>query len=117
MGALFELRSTSFTDPFCFSHPDEVIQKTIRSAFADNTILTIAHRLNTIIDYDRVRRHSFGMPSLQACNSSKTDLPVVSFTQVIVLENGELREFDSPKKLLENKKSIFYSMAKESGLV
>ena len=39
------------------------------------------------------------------------------FTQVIVLENGELREFDSPKMLLENKKSIFYSMAKESGLV
>lgn len=68
---------------------DEVIQKTIRTAFADNTIITIAHRLNTIIDYDKV----------------------------IVLENGELREFDSPKNLLENKKSIFYSMAKESNLI
>ena len=80
----------TFCLTFSFFKPtDEVIQKTIRSAFADNTILTIAHRLNTIIDYDKV----------------------------IVLENGELREYDSPKKLLENKKSIFYSMAKESGLV
>jgi len=33
---------------------DEFIQKTIRSAFASSTILTIAHRLNTIADYDKV---------------------------------------------------------------
>lgn len=68
---------------------DELIQKTIRSAFAENTIITIAHRLNTIIDYDKV----------------------------IVLENGKLKEFDSPTALLSNKDSIFYSMAKESGIV
>ncbi len=33
---------------------DTNIQQTIRKDFADSTILTIAHRLNTIIDYDRV---------------------------------------------------------------
>jgi hypothetical protein len=33
---------------------DELIQQTIRSSFSECTVLTIAHRLNTIIDYDRL---------------------------------------------------------------
>ena len=33
---------------------DALIQKTVREEFADATVITIAHRLNTIIDYDRV---------------------------------------------------------------
>ena len=32
---------------------DDLIQKTIRTEFSSCTILTIAHRLNTILDYDR----------------------------------------------------------------
>lgn len=68
---------------------DALIQKTIRHAFANCTILTIAHRLNTIMDSDRV----------------------------LVLDQGQVREFDSPAKLLSNPESIFYSMAEAAGLL
>ncbi|KAK4337018.1 hypothetical protein RND71_044198 [Anisodus tanguticus] len=68
---------------------DELIQETIRKEFYDCTIVTIAHRLNTIMDYDKV----------------------------LVLEKGNVAEFDSPKKLLSDDKTIFYSLAKNSGIV
>lgn len=68
---------------------DDLIQKTIRVEFKDCTILTIAHRLNTIMDSDRV----------------------------IVLDKGEIAEFDSPENLLQKPDTIFYSMAKKAGLV
>ncbi|TMS36963.1 hypothetical protein L596_004005 [Steinernema carpocapsae] len=67
---------------------DSLIQKTIREQFSECTVLTIAHRLNTVIDNDRL----------------------------LVLDRGEVREFDSPKALLENSQSYFYSMAKDAGL-
>jgi len=69
---------------------DKAIQEIIRGpAFAGVTMLTIAHRLNTIMEYDRV----------------------------LVLDTGRIAEFDSPKALLENEKSMFYSLAAEAGLV
>ncbi|EFX82733.1 ABC protein, subfamily ABCC [Daphnia pulex] len=61
---------------------DRLIQKTIRSAFRHSTVLTIAHRLETIMDSDRVA----------------------------VMSAGQLVEFDSPSKLLENPVSHFYQL-------
>ena len=68
---------------------DELIQKTIQKEFAASTVITIAHRLNTIIDYDKI----------------------------LVLSQGQVTEFDSPKNLLANKQSVFHDMCKEAGLV
>lgn len=68
---------------------DKVLQETIRSEFKDRTILTIAHRLNTIMDSDRI----------------------------IVLEQGEVAEFDSPENLLKQKDSLFYALCEQGGFV
>ena len=68
---------------------DDLIQATIRQEFADCTVLTIAHRLNTIMDSSRV----------------------------LVLDAGRIAEFESPQNLLRNEDSVFYGMAKEAGLL
>ena len=37
--------------------------------------------------------------------------------RILVLNNGEVQEFDSPQTLLQNTSSAFYAMAKDAGLV
>ncbi|XP_063235805.1 multidrug resistance-associated protein 1-like isoform X3 [Bacillus rossius redtenbacheri] len=68
---------------------DDLIQRTIRVEFKDCTILTIAHRINTIMDYDRI----------------------------IVLDQGSVAEYDQPAKLLSDSTSVFHGMAKDAGLI
>jgi ATP-binding cassette subfamily C (CFTR/MRP) protein 10 len=61
---------------------DNFIQSTIRNEFRQTTVLTIAHRLNTIFDYDKV----------------------------IVMNNSKIVEFDTVQNLMANKNSNFYSL-------
>lgn len=66
---------------------DELIQQTIRREFADRTVFTIAHRLNTIMDYDRV----------------------------LVLDSGSIAEFDSPSNLL-SRNGLFAKLVQDARL-
>ncbi|XP_023233961.1 multidrug resistance-associated protein 4-like [Centruroides sculpturatus] len=66
---------------------DSRIQKIVREKLQSSTVLTIAHRLHTIIDSDRV----------------------------LVLDKGKIQEFDMPYKLLENKEGTFYNLVKNTG--
>ncbi|KAF9200744.1 hypothetical protein BGZ49_009020, partial [Haplosporangium sp. Z 27] len=67
---------------------DELIQKTIRKEFKDRTILTIAHRIKTVMDSDKI----------------------------LVLDNGQVQEFDAPKALIDRKdESLFYKLAELAG--
>ena len=65
---------------------DATIQTMIRENFKDATVLTIAHRLNTIMDSDRV----------------------------LVLDDGYVAEFDSPQALLQKPDGIFKAMVEKS---
>ncbi|ORX44613.1 multi drug resistance-associated protein MRP [Hesseltinella vesiculosa] len=63
-------------------HTDVLIQQTIREEFKACTILTIAHRINTVMDAD----------------------------QILCLSQGQVVAFDSPEALLQDRASMFYSL-------
>ncbi|KAJ2781309.1 hypothetical protein GGI15_003253 [Coemansia interrupta] len=65
---------------------DAIIQETIRSEFKECTVLTIAHRLNTVMDSD----------------------------MILVVDDGIVAEYDTPKSLLKNKDSLFSRLVEEA---
>ena len=67
---------------------ETLIQKSIEKVLKHSTVITIAHRIKTIINYDRI----------------------------LVLAYGELIEFDTPKNLLSNKKGLFSELYRESAI-
>merc|ERR1712087_354097 len=69
------------------SDTDEFVQKMLRSQFPDTTLLTVAHRLNTIIDYD----------------------------VILVMDKGRVAEFGSPRELLEDETGIFTGLVNATG--
>lgn len=68
---------------------DKIIQSTIRKEFREKTIVTIAHRLDTVMDCDRI----------------------------LGLDHGEVKEFDAPEKLLKDPNGIFYNLCKQGNYI
>ena len=67
---------------------EEKIQDIIHNTMKNCTIVTIAHRIKTIINYDRI----------------------------LVLDDGKVMEFDKPEVLLADKNSLFYELYSKSGI-
>jgi ABC-type multidrug transport system fused ATPase/permease subunit len=68
---------------------DAMLQTTLRGPlFKNRTIITVAHRINTILDSDRV----------------------------VVLDKGEVAEFGPPQELIKAK-GAFYGLVKQAGLI
>lgn len=65
---------------------DQILQRMIRTQLNNCTVLTIAHRINTIIDYDKI----------------------------LVLDMGRLLEYDSPFNLVQ-RESVFLNMVRATG--
>ena len=72
---------------FFVSRTDAMIQETIRNQFQSCTVFTIAHRLQTVMDSNRI----------------------------LVLDDGKVVEFDSPGKLLENFDGYLFQLVNQTG--
>ncbi|KAJ3267835.1 hypothetical protein HDV01_003945, partial [Terramyces sp. JEL0728] len=66
---------------------DQLIQEAIKKHFEKTTVISIAHRLNTVADFDRI----------------------------LVLDDGESVEFDHPHSLLMNPASLFSQLVQATG--
>lgn len=66
---------------------DHLIQEMLSNEFKDTTVVTIAHRLNTIIGYDKI----------------------------LVLKEGEIAEFDTPERLLQEEEGYFSRCVRKVG--
>ena len=73
----------------CDPKTDQLIQRTIRSVFSDCTVISIAHRLRTLANSDRI----------------------------LCMDKGRVAEYDTPENLLNDPKSIYFSLASKAGIL
>ena len=67
---------------------EQIIQKALKLVLEHSTVITVAHRIKTIINYDKI----------------------------LVLDNGKVKEFDSPTNLLKDENSLFHELYSKSTL-
>ena len=67
---------------------EQIIQKALNLVLENSTVITVAHRIKTIINYDKI----------------------------LVLDAGEVKEFDSPSNLLKDESSLFHELFTKSTL-
>lgn len=68
---------------------DDKMDRAFRSRFKDSTVMIITHNMEKTLSCDKI----------------------------MVMDGGKLKEFDTPQNLLSGKNSLYYVMAKDSGLV
>lgn len=85
---------------------DAKVQQTIKKEFTASTLLCIAHRLNTI------------GTSLYLLSSSTSYvlLRTVYYDRILVMDAGNVAEFDAPLSLFDREGSLFRSLCNEAGL-
>lgn len=85
---------------------DAIIQQSLRTELAgDVTVITVAHRLQTIMDSDKV---VCGLPC-SACSIERS-----KSTPQMVLDAGRLVEFDTPRALLQKEGGLLRALVDES---
>ena len=67
---------------------EQIIQKALNLVLENSTVITVAHRIKTIINYDKI----------------------------LVLDAGEVKEFDTPSNLIKDENSLFHELYTKSTL-
>jgi ABC-type multidrug transport system fused ATPase/permease subunit len=88
------------------SATDAILQRVIRQEFAECTVITVAHRVPTVIDSDMVLVLSYGMLQFFSSFLLHVLLLLFSSNTICLVIEGKLVEYDEPSKLMDTNSSF-----------